>query len=96
MKKYQFKLIDSTYAPQHARTVLLSLIEDKIKFLNHQIFSISERFGSNTEHLENRIRELREERSRLIDLLNGYREQADLIEISCSVDMKIHVSEPVV
>ena len=88
MKNHQIKLIDSTYPVRDARDVLFSLINDKIEFLNQKIFSLQERFGSDTGHLEKRVKELRMELQQLLDLLNTM-EEDQLIEIHCEVDMKI-------
>jgi hypothetical protein len=94
MKNHQIKLIDSTYPVHDARDVLFSLINDKIEFLNQKIFSLQERFGSDTSHLEKRVKSLRAELQQLLDLLNTMNED-QLIDIHCEVDMKIRKPETV-
>jgi len=62
MKNHEFRLIDSTYGAAAAREVLISLLNDKIKFINGQIFSQQERFGSDNLHLQKRVTELKKDK----------------------------------
>lgn len=94
MKNHNIKLIDSTYPVSDARDALFSLINDKIDFLNKKILSVQERFGSDTDHLEKRVRELRAELNTLLQVLNPM-EEGHLVEIHCNVEMKIRKADPV-
>lgn len=88
MKEYQFDLVKSTYPAHDAKEVLLSLINDKIKFLNCKAFSLSERFGSVPSHLEKRISELKEEKQLLVETL-GQCDEDHLVKIDCQVVFNI-------
>lgn len=88
MKNHQFNLIDSTYGVEDAKEVLASLITDKINFLNKKIFSEQVRFGSDTQHKENRVQILKMEQEQLLETLNALEDGAR-IGISCKVNMKI-------
>ena len=90
---HQFALIDSTYSAYDAREVITSLINDKIRFLNVQILSLQERYGQNTEHLENRVRELEVNRREMIDLLTKATTEDALVEVSSLVN--VTVKQPV-
>lgn len=96
MENHQIKLIDSTYAVSDAQEVLIALLNDKIKFLNQQIFSITERFGSNTAHLKHRVEELAAEREKLLITLNKFKEGDYLVEIEGIIDIKVKESTPTV
>lgn len=86
---HQFALIDSTYSAYDAREVITSLINDKIRFLNIQILSLQERYGQNTEHLENRVRELEVNRREMIDLLTKATTEDALVEVSSLVNVTV-------
>lgn len=93
MKNHQIKLIDSTYSVDDANEMLLSLIKDKIKFLNMKTLSDNLRFGSTAEHLEKRIQELKEEVNVLSSLLNNPELADSEVEIECSINLKIKQPE---
>ena len=93
MQDQQLTLINSTYAPEQAREVLCSLLNDKIRFLNHQILSTFERFGSDTSHLEKRLTEVKAERDQLISQLNALSNDAYLLEIDCCIKIKVTTPE---
>ena len=74
----------------------MALINDKIKFLGHRIFSLRERFGTNTAHLEQRISELNEEKNQLMLKWNSIENSNQMVEIDCHVHLKINECEDVV
>ncbi len=84
----QMKLINSTYGKHDAKEVLCGLIYDKIQFLSKQIFSQTERLGSDTEHLKKRQTELKAELERMVAQINEMNED-ELIEIDCTVNIKV-------
>lgn len=93
MQDQQLTLIDSTYAPEQAREVLCSLLNDKIKFLNHQILSTFERFGSDTSHLEKRLVAIKAERDQLVNQLKNLSNDEYLLEIDCRINIKVTTPE---
>lgn len=95
MQDQQFTLIDSTYAPEQAREVLCSLLNDKIRFLNHQVLSTAERFGSDTSHLEKRLVEIKAQRDQLVNQLKNLSNEAYLLEIDCQINIKVTTPEMV-
>ena len=86
-QNHEFALIDNTYSPEDARTVVTSLITDKIRFLNTEMLSINERFGTDIEHMKQRVRQLEADRKRMISILSDYMNEDMEIEISCEVKM---------
>lgn len=94
MSEYRFKLIDSTYTAEDAREVMLSLVNDKIKFLNLKVFSLKEMNRNiDTSHQENRIRQLKKEFIKLHESLESALEEGADIAIDCEV--KFRVLDPV-
>jgi prefoldin subunit 5 len=57
------------------------------------MFSIEERFGSDTSHLEKRVEELKRESKHLIEMLNSFKDENTLIEIDCQVHFKVKQAE---
>ena len=95
MENHQIKLIENTYSPIEAKELLLALINDKIKFLKHRIFSIKERLGSDTSHLEKRITELQEEKKQLLLTFSKLEDKNMKVEIDCHAYLKIKEEESV-
>jgi hypothetical protein len=93
MEEHQFKLISSTYNPEDARHVLLSLIQDKIKSINNLCFGIEERGTHDTSHFRKRIVALTQMREEIKDLLAAAEDAGAAIEIDASIQIKI--KEPV-
>lgn len=89
MSNYNFKLVDNTYFINDGKDILISLIDDKIKFLNRQISSLREQFNGGTERLERRIEELKFERKELNHLLDQFQGDDAWVEIDCQVKLKI-------
>lgn len=89
MKSHNLKLIDSTYSAQDAKEVLISLVNDKIKFLHLQILSQGERFGCDTSHLEERAKALLIEKEQLMQLLSKLNDDGCEVEIKCDVAIKV-------
>ena len=96
MKEHQVKLIDNTYGRDEARDLLLALINDKIRFLKQRIFSLEERIGCNTDNLEKRVHELKQEKYRLVQEFEKLEKLDCSVEIDCHVHLKIHDEERVI
>lgn len=86
-QEHQFALIDNTYKAENAREVITSLINDKIKFLNIQMLSNQERFGSDVSHIQQRVKELEADRNRMIALFVDCAANDQDIDISCEVKL---------
>jgi len=81
------KLIDSTYPESRAREVILSLLNDKIRFINLQILSLEEKENLDTLHLRSRLEELKAERDQICDLLRS--EGSAPIQVNCSIEFEV-------
>ena len=92
MQQHSIKLIDTTYSAKQAREVIMTLLNDKIRFLGVQILSVEELFGDNTEHLRQRIKELENEKLELVGQLDSLQDEDTSLEVDCRIDLKV-VSE---
>lgn len=54
-----FDLINGTFKPLEAKSILLTLLKNKINFHELEIFSSQERFGKDLPHSQKRITELK-------------------------------------
>ena len=81
------KLIDSTYPEAKAREVILSLLNDKIRFINLQILSLEERENLDTAHLRNRLDELKAERDNICQMLNST--SSEPVQVDCSIQFEV-------
>lgn len=89
---HQFKIINSTYKGAEAQEVLLSLLNDKIRFLEHQIFGREVRFGEDMEHLKRRVKELCAAKLEVREVIERAKVSGDLLEISCDVHIQLKKS----
>lgn len=94
MNAHQIKLIDNTYQAEEARELVLALINDKIKFLQHKIFSMKERFGADTTRMEQRVAELKEEKKQFLLAIDALEDKQSSFDIKCEVMLKAKVEEP--
>lgn len=96
MTKHEIKLIDNTYSLEEGKELLVALINDKIKFLNMKVFSLQERFGSDTSKYEQRIAELKEEKNQLQLKLKALENSDSMVEIDCHIHLKVKEREHVI
>ncbi|MBT8285472.1 MAG: hypothetical protein HKO75_08855 [Flavobacteriaceae bacterium] len=87
-EKATLKLVEGTYTPSEAADILFSLIGDKIKFHNLQILSLQERFGIESTHSEQRIKELKAAKMQVKDLILQARDSGYTMQIEG--DIKIN------
>ncbi|WP_051286106.1 hypothetical protein [Salinimicrobium terrae] len=85
---YTLKLIDNKFTPEEAKEVLLTLINDKIKFHSTKNFSSEIRTGLSQEHSRQRIKELEEAKKEIIALIR----KAEDVNILLDVESSIHIS----
>jgi hypothetical protein len=89
MEYRELKLIDNTYKASEAKEVLCSLINEKIRFLNFQIASRSERFGEETSYLKQRIEMLNKEKQEIIEFMDGLDADAHSVKIGATADIQV-------
>jgi len=86
-KKHSHKLIDGKYNVEQANEILFSLVNSKINFHNHEIFSNQERFNADVSHSVNRIAELKEVHEEIKRQLVFAKENGLKLKVKSSVDI---------
>lgn len=88
-----FKLIDSVYDAQESKSVLLSLIADKVRFLNTKSLRKRECEGEPCTHSELRVSMLRDESVELQTILDDPKNADKHYQVECVVTVKEVVAE---
>jgi hypothetical protein len=89
MKKLEtVELIKGKFDPKDASEILLTIIGDKIKFNNRQIFSREERNLGNTAHYKKRVEELKEAETRLLNFIKMAVAEEKELEIYATIEIK--------
>ncbi|MDA0973778.1 MAG: hypothetical protein O2867_08600 [Bacteroidetes bacterium] len=89
MQDRELKLIDNTYKASEAKEVLCSLINEKIRFLNLQIASRSERFGEDTSYLKQRIEQLTTEKQDIIDFMDTLDAEGQMVKVDATAAIQV-------
>lgn len=87
--KKQVSLLNGTFSIAEAREVLLTLIDDKIRFHSNRIFSQEERIGITPEDSVVRIKELRATRDEISAIINEYKDQNCEINVQSDINIEI-------
>lgn len=91
MKKHEtVDLIKGKFTPEEAAEILFSIIGDKIKFNNRQIFSREERNLGNIDKYKRRLEELKESQTKISRLISEANAGNDILEINATIDIKIN------
>ncbi|NVK27433.1 MAG: hypothetical protein HWE14_05280 [Flavobacteriia bacterium] len=82
-------LIDSTYEPKEAKEVLLSLIREKIEFLNRKVLRKAECEGVECTHSKARVAALSKELEELRGLFSAIEGESVTCELKSDVRLTI-------
>ncbi|SRX56145.1 hypothetical protein [Aequorivita sp. CIP111184] len=90
MKKQEtVDLIKGEFTPDEASEILFSIIGDKIKFNNRQIFSREERNLGNTDRYKKRLIELKHSQEKVSNLIDLAKAEGKIIEVSGIIDITV-------
>ncbi len=90
MKKHEtVDLIKGKFTAEEAAEILFSIIGDKIKFNNRQIFSREERNLGDIDRYKKRLNELKNAHQSVSLLIDDARINDEVIEINATIDIKI-------
>ena len=92
-KLFDLKLIDSTYSAEDAKEVIISLINDKIKFLGLKRLQIIEQQNGDTSHIDKRISELDAARTQLREKLDDSNTSENMLKITSNVQIEVLANE---
>jgi hypothetical protein len=90
--KEKFKLIEGVFSAKDAKEILLTFIEEKIKFHELKSFSAEVKTGHKSEEALIRVEELKKTRRELVELLES--ENMESIYLSSYVEVKKVAESP--
>jgi hypothetical protein len=85
----QHKLIDGIFEPNEAKTLLNSLIDNKISFHSLEDFSSQIRFNKDTNNSKKRIEELNKMNTLINDVINQAETEKHTLEIECMIKITL-------
>lgn len=87
-KPHTFKLINGKFAAQHARKILMELIQSKINFHVRELHGMEERGDRNTVQSEKRVTQLRKTADSLKKVLAQAEAKGVNLKISATVEIE--------
>lgn len=89
-EKKEFSLIEGIFSPEEAKEVLTTLINDKIRFHDHKIFSHEERFGKvDAESIARKV-QLQKTKENLLKYLQESVEQGAKLRIHSNIHILVN------
>lgn len=88
------KLVQGVFSPAEAADVLLSLINDKIKFHTVQVLNLQKGYQEDTSHSEQRIKELKEAKNMVKNLVVKAQLEGMQLEINSAIKIKLTQLHP--
>lgn len=85
----QHKLIDGIFEPNEAKTLINSLIDNKISFHSLEDFSSQIRFNKDTNNSKKRIEELNKMNTLINDVINQAETEKHTLEIECMIKITL-------
>lgn len=92
IEKNDFELIKGKFSPDDAQEILSNLLQKKIDYHNLRIFSQYERFGTNDEFSQSRLKELKRSFESIQAIIAEARDQGDYLIINSSISIEIRPS----
>jgi hypothetical protein len=85
----QHKLIDGIFEPNEAKTLINSLIDNKISFHSLEDFSSQIRFNKDTNNSKKRIEELNKMNTLINDVIIQAETEKHTLEIECMIKITL-------
>jgi hypothetical protein len=85
----QIKFIDGTFNTEDASEILLAVLNDKINFHSTLLFSNTERFGVDASNSQLRIKELREDKERVVAMMKEAKESGALVKVGSTISIEL-------
>jgi hypothetical protein len=86
----QHKLIEGVFDPNEAKTLLNSLINNKISFHSLEDFSSQIRFNKDTNHSKKRIEELNKMKALIEEMIIQAETEKHTLEIECMIKISVN------
>jgi hypothetical protein len=85
--KFEFQLIEGLFLPEEAGKVVLTLINDKIKYHALENFSDKIRFDSDNNHSKERIKDLNQASDSLKELIEFAKQNNRQLRINSRIEI---------
>lgn len=82
---HKFSLVEGIFDAEDAKEILLTLLNNKIKYHNERMFSHEERFNKPCDFSIKRKKELQQTYEAVRDLLNQYKEEGKEVSIHSDI-----------
>ena len=86
----QHKLIEGIFDPNEAKTLLNSLINNKISFHSLEAFSSQIRFNKGANHSKKRIEELNKMKGLIEEVIHLAETEKHTLEIECMIKISVN------
>lgn len=86
----QHKLIEGIFDPNEAKTLLNSLINNKISFHSLEDFSSQIRFNKDANHSKKRIEELNKMKGLIEEVIHLAETERHTLEIECMIKISVN------
>lgn len=87
--QYNYKFIDGDFSIEEAKTVLMTLITNKINFHNLNSFSDYVRFNGSAEKSKKRILELTKTREEILKLMEDAEKKGMKLNIKSNISIEL-------
>ncbi len=84
-----FPLVKGEFGPDDAKKILMNLLNKKIEFHLAQDFSHQEKFGQSDARSANRIKELRQTQSTILQLIGEAESQGKSLRLTSDIHLEI-------
>lgn len=84
-----FRLIQGKFSPEDANQLLMTLIQDKLKFHQRNNASRRERFGEKDAGIETRIEQLRQTKTDLSTVIAEAATAGQTLTINCNIEITL-------
>lgn len=85
--KFNFDLINGLFSKEDTLKILFTLINNKIKFHQMELFSASEKYGEERQISKNRIAELQNCKNQLEDFIKSL-ENSKLLNLNANIQIE--------
>lgn len=87
--KYQYKFIEGDFSSEEAKTVLMTLINNKINFHNLNLFSDYVKNNGSSEKAKKRIAELTITRDAILELMEKAEKEGKKLSIKSDISIEL-------
>lgn len=84
-----FQLIEGHFSPAQAADILLSLLNDKIKFHTVRLLNLNQMDSMDSLHSENRIQELKEAKNKITETILKAQSEGKQLKIHSAIEVSI-------